>query len=119
MMDYDKIYERVMRRGDEILEQRRKKAVRIKQTSYAVSGVCAAVITGVGIWRMTDMRKLPDSHFSEIETVEDITTTKEIPLPVTTSADTTTNTGKYNHKESRCMETALSHMPCRNIRCCT
>lgn len=74
MMDYDKIYERVLRRGDEILEQRRKKAVKIRHTSYAVSGVCAAVITGVGVWRMTNNKRIPYPSISEIEIISDITT---------------------------------------------
>ena len=95
MMDYDKIYERVVRRGDAILEERRKKAVKIRQTSYAVSGVCAAVITGVGIWRMNDLKKLPDNRISEIETVEDITTTNtDITAAVTETSLTYTETSK-------------------------
>ena len=95
MMDYDKIYERVVRRGDAILEERRKKAVKIRQTSYAVSGVCAAVITSVGIWRMNDLKKLPDNRISEIETVEDITTTNtDITAAVTETSLTYTETSK-------------------------
>ena len=95
MMDYDKIYERVVRRGDEILEQRRKKAVKIRQTSYAVSGLCAAVITGVGIWRMTDLKKIPDNHFSEVKVIEDSTTTNSaITTAATESATTYPSTTK-------------------------
>ena len=74
MRDYDRIYERVVHRGDEILEQRRIKAVKIKRTSYAVSGICAAVIAGTGIWRMTELRELPDERLSEVYISEEDTT---------------------------------------------
>ena len=93
MMDYDRIYERVVRRGDEILKQRQKRAVRIKQTSYAVSGVCAAVIAGVGIWRMSDLKRLPEQSFSEVETVPETTSAKTATTALT-SVSTTKTTSK-------------------------
>ena len=86
MRDYDRIYERVVHRGDEILEQRRIKAVKIKRTSYAVSGMCAAVIAGVGIWKMTDIKNLPDNNFSEItDIVEPVVTTAPETAVITSS----------------------------------
>ena len=59
MKTYDETIAAVFAKGDAIIEQRRQKAVKIKQTSYAVSGVCAAVIAGVGIWRMNDLKATP------------------------------------------------------------
>ena len=88
MMDYDKIYERIVRRGDEILEQRRKKAVKIKQTSYAVSGVCAAAIVGVGVWRITSSKNLTNNSFNENNIVSDIESTTTEALSKTTTVTT-------------------------------
>lgn len=88
MRDYDRIYERVVHRGDEILEQRRIKAVKIKRTSYAVSGMCAAVIAGVGIWKMTDIKNLPDNNFSEITDIVEPVVTTASETAVTTSSAT-------------------------------
>lgn len=85
MRDYDRIYERIVRRGDEILERRRKKAAMIRHTSYAVSGMCAAIITGAGLWRITDKKAVPKYESSEIDIVSDITTSKEEQAPVTTA----------------------------------
>ena len=75
MKTYDETIDAIFSKGDALIEQRRQKSVKIKQTSYAVSGVCAAAIVGVGIWRMNDLKKLPDNRHSEIETVEEMTTT--------------------------------------------
>ena len=91
MMDYDKIYERIVRRGDEILEQRRKKAVKIKQTSYAVSGVCAAAIVGVGVWRITSSKNLTNNSFNENNIVSDIESTTTEALSKTTTVTTNKN----------------------------
>lgn len=90
MMDYDKIYERIVRRGDEILEQRRKKAAMIKQTSYAVSGLCAAAIVGVGVWRLASSTDLTENNFPESNIVNDIesTTTEAVTVTGTTAATT-------------------------------
>ncbi len=94
MMDYDKIYERIVRRGDEILEQRRKKAAMIKQTSYAISGICATAIVGVGIWRISSSHKLNNNGFSDnnivgnMETTSIASTTKEQTNIITTKTRT-------------------------------
>lgn len=83
MKKYDditiKIAERVFEKGDEILEQRKKRAAKIRHISYAVSGLCAALIVCVGAWRFSSsMKKLDDNfHGSEIisETEPDTTET--------------------------------------------
>ena len=54
MKTYDETIDAIFAKGDAILEQKKKRSAVIKQTSYAVSGVCAAAIVGVGIWRITD-----------------------------------------------------------------
>ena len=112
MMDYDKIYERVVRRGDEILDRRRKRAVKIKHTSYAVSGICAAVIAGTGIWRMTELRELPDERLSEVYISEEdttdtssVTSAKTTETSANTSAVRTTVTAS-SVSESKATETS-------------
>lgn len=99
MKTYDETISAVFAKGDAIIEQRRQKAAKIKQTSYAVSGVCAAAAVALGIWRMSDLKDLPDNHFSEIETVEEKTTDTTTSEPAATTADTetaqkTTSSGK-------------------------
>lgn len=50
MKNYEDIAERVFRKGDAILDKKRRKTAIIKRTSFAVSGLCAVVITGFGLW---------------------------------------------------------------------
>ena len=94
MKTYDETIDAIFSKGDALIEQRRQKAVKIKQTSYAVSGVCAAAIVGVGIWRMNDLKKLPDNHLSEIETVEEMTTTGTQTETYTTTSTFVSDTEK-------------------------
>lgn len=63
MRKYEEISERIMQRGDEIIESRKNRAVRIKHISYAVSGICAALIVGVGIHHVSALQK-PDSYMN-------------------------------------------------------
>lgn len=96
MKTYDETINTIFSKGDALIEQRRQKSVKIRQTSYAVSGVCAAAIVGVGIWRMNDLKKLPDNRHSEIETVEEMTTT----VTRTETYTTTTTTGTEKTKNT-------------------
>ncbi|EWM52595.1 hypothetical protein [Ruminococcus flavefaciens] len=95
MRSYEEISNRIMKRGDEIIESRRVRAVKIKHTSYAVSGMCAAVIAGVGIWRIAPSMEPGGEKYSGSELVTDTeasamatTTAHTSPAAVTTS-DTT------------------------------
>ncbi|MCR5111889.1 MAG: hypothetical protein K6B38_13470 [Ruminococcus sp.] len=94
MKTYDETIDAIFSKGDALIEQRRQKSVKIKQTSYAVSGVCAAAIVGVGIWRMNDLKKLHDNRHSEIETVEEITTTSTQTETYTTTSTFVSDTEK-------------------------
>lgn len=94
MKTYDETIDAIFSKGDALIEQRRQKSVKIKQTSYAVSGVCAAAIVGVGIWRMNDLKKLPDNRHSEIETVEEMTTTSTQTETYTTTSTFVSDTEK-------------------------
>ncbi|MBP7187797.1 MAG: hypothetical protein KBA55_13790 [Ruminococcus sp.] len=92
MKTYDETIDTIFSKGDALIEQRRERSAMIKHTSYAVSGLCAAAIVGVGIWRITDHGKMPDNSLSEIETVEDVTTNKTV-----ATSDTNTTTISTTH----------------------
>ena len=65
MRSYEDIANRIMKRGDEIIEQRKLRAAKIKHTSYAVSGMCAAVIAGVGLWKLSSAKDLGNDKFTD------------------------------------------------------
>lgn len=94
MRSYEDISNRIMQRGDEIIESRKVRAAKIKHTSYAVSGMCAAVITGVGVWRFTSsMPKPDDGHNSYVIATTETTAEKPVTtvkIPVMTQPATTT-----------------------------
>ena len=73
MRSYEDIANRIMKRGDEIIEQRRLRAVKIKHTSYAVSGMCAAVIAGVGMWKLSSAKDIGNGKFSGSSMIENFT----------------------------------------------
>ena len=97
MRSYEDISNRIMERGDKLIESRRIRAAKIRHTTYAVSGMCAAAIAGIGVWRLTSDIKKPDGGFSGSvivsETVTDpeavITAVKTTNAVVTTSEKTT------------------------------
>ena len=102
MKKYDditmKIAERVFEKGDDILEQRKKRAAKIRHISYAVSGLCAALIVCVGAWHFSSSMKKPDEvfHGSDLitgtETTTDITTSNVIEQTTTQTSIITTKT---------------------------
>ena len=73
MRSYEDIANRIMKRGDEIIEQRKLRAAKIKHTSYAVSGMCAAVIAGVGLWKLSSAKDLGNDKFSGSSMIENST----------------------------------------------
>ena len=68
MRKYDKmtlkVAERIFENVDKILEQRKKRAAKIRHISYAVSGLCAAVIVCVGVWHFSSSMKMPNDNLS-------------------------------------------------------
>ncbi|MBR3667185.1 MAG: hypothetical protein IKN66_08525 [Ruminococcus sp.] len=102
MRSYEDIANRIMKRGDEIIEQRKLRAAKIKHTSYAVSGMCAAVIAGVGLWKLSSAKDLGNDKFSgssmiensteptASETVTETKTTSVTAAAVTSGGTTTT-----------------------------
>lgn len=75
MMDYKEMAEIVTREVDAILERKKIRAMRIKKVSLAVSGLCAAVIVGVGAWRISSDIKKPDDSFNGSGIVSETETT--------------------------------------------
>ncbi len=93
MRTYEEISARIMQKGDRIIENRRIRNTKIRQTSFAVSGMCAAVITGVGIWRLNVKDKLPQ-HDSSSYVIEekDVTTAKTATVSDTKTGSTASHT---------------------------
>ena len=103
MRSYEDIANRIMKRGDEIIEQRKLRAAKIKHTSYAVSGMCAAVIAGVGLWKLSSAKDLGNDKFTDSSMIENsteptasetvtVTKTTSVTAAAVTSAARTTNT---------------------------
>lgn len=73
MRKYDKmtlkVAERIFENGDKILEQRKKRAAKIRHISYAISGLCAAVIVCVGVWHFSSSMKMPNENFHGSEII--------------------------------------------------
>ncbi|WP_294413256.1 hypothetical protein [uncultured Ruminococcus sp.] len=100
MMDYKEMAEIVTREVDAILERKKIRAKRIKKLSLAVSGLCAAVIVGVGAWHFSSDIKKPDDGFkgsgiiseTETTTANAVTTTKVTTVTADTTETKTTET---------------------------
>ena len=93
MREYDKmtlkIADRIFENGDKILEQRRKKAAKIRHITYAASGMCAVLIVCFGAWKLFPSFK-PDNNFKDVDTfITTSATAAEIATENTTSAKTT------------------------------
>ena len=57
MMDkYEKCAESLMKLGDNIIAEKKRKATIIRKISFSISGLCAAIIVGVGIWHNQKLR---------------------------------------------------------------
>ena len=73
MRKYDKmtlkVAERIFENGDKILEQRQKRVAKIRHISYAISGLCAAVIVCVGVWHFSSSMKMPNENFHGSEII--------------------------------------------------
>lgn len=80
MRNYDedtlKIAERIFEKGDSILAERSRRAVRIKRVSLTVSMLCASVLICFGAWSLTkntELMKKSDADITVIDTVSDTT----------------------------------------------
>ena len=66
MKSYEDISERVFRKGDAILEKKHRRTAIIKKTSFVVSGLCAVIITGFGIWNDYSLKNAINYEFPDI-----------------------------------------------------
>ena len=93
MKSYEEISNRIMQRGDEILEARKVRTTRIKHISYAVSGLCAAAIAGFGVWHTSSSIQKPADPFNGTN----IAVTQETSAdPSETTAAETESSTAYN-----------------------
>lgn len=58
MDKYRKSAEEIMKRGDKIIAEKKRRSAVYKRTVFAVSGLCAAIIAGVEIWNSPQLHKL-------------------------------------------------------------
>ena len=88
MRDYNKIADRVFRRRDEYLaEKKRKRALYIKSASVALS-CCIMIMLGIGIWK-TDLLSRIAPKDDDFRIPEATTTTTTAATTVETAAETT------------------------------
>lgn len=81
MKNYEDIAERVFKKGDAILEKKRRKTAFIKRVSFAVSGLCVVIIAGLGIW---NNHYLKNAVYIESPDIIDNQEISENDMPVTT-----------------------------------
>lgn len=99
MMDYKEMAEIVTREVDAILERKKIRAIRIKKISLAVSGLCAAVIVGVGAWHFSSNMKKPDDSFNNSGIISEAETTTA--NAVTTAKNTTVTAATTETKAAK------------------
>ncbi|MDE7138086.1 MAG: hypothetical protein K2O29_06460 [Ruminococcus sp.] len=102
MKSYEDITERVFRKGDIILEKRRRRTETIKRTSLALSGICAVILVGFGIWKNNDIKNAVNNYYNDCpiitENDDSLSSQTNTEISVQTSVTeknilSTTNTG--------------------------
>ena len=94
MKSYDEISNRIMKRGDNIIEARKVRAARIRHISYAVSGICAVLIVGFGVWKLSPTLKKPDIDHSDIIITTETTTESTTAVTASESVSVTSTNAK-------------------------
>lgn len=98
MKNYDERIESIFRKYDEKLQSKRRKSALVRRTAFSVSGLCAATIVGIFVWKMPHS---PDIQNPDLVLPQEFTTsviddvsTANTTVPVTTSSrvDTTKTT---------------------------
>lgn len=95
MKSYEDITERVFRKGDEILEKKRRRTAIIKRTSLAVSGICAVVLVNLGVWKNNNIKNAVNDYSGDYQIItenDESVTPKSIEKPIQTSV---TEPAKY------------------------
>ena len=113
MREYDeitlKVAERVLKRSNEIVKQHQKRVTKIRHISYAVSGICAAIIVCIGAFHLSlsDNKLDMFSNNTEILPENDTNKTTTTTTPIITTVTKTTTT-KYEISSSTIKTTAIS-----------
>ena len=95
MDKYEKCAASLMELGDNIIAEKKRKATIIRKISFSISGLCAAIIVGVGIWHNQKLRtpndfKFPDTGIiAETETTATTSSSKNTVTTATSASSTT------------------------------
>ncbi|MDE6425810.1 MAG: hypothetical protein K2K89_06705 [Ruminococcus sp.] len=84
MKSYEDIAERVFRKGDAILEKKHRRTAIIKRTSFVVSGLCAVIIAGFGLWNNYSLKNAINNEYPAIIDSQDVSE-NDIPIITQTS----------------------------------
>lgn len=76
---YYELFSIVCKKGDERLEQRRIVWTKIRNVSAAISGICAAIIIGAGIWNSPVLRNALNNKYDPPVIIETPSTTQTAP----------------------------------------
>ena len=101
MTDYKQIADIVIKEGDAILERKRRRAITVKRVSLSASGLCAAGIVGLGVWRNDSIknavRKDIPSQSSESIISETTSTASETITTATNNSDIVNTTANIDN----------------------
>lgn len=82
----------LMELGDSIIEKKRRRASIIRRAAFSVSGLCAAVLIGVGIWSNSAVQTPPDREPSSSIIVTETSPSTEIQQTTAVPSPTVTGT---------------------------
>ena len=80
----------LMELGDSIIEKKRRRASIIRRAAFSVSGLCAAVLIGVGIWSNSAVQTPPDREPSSSIMVTETSPATETPQATAVPSPTVT-----------------------------
>ena len=98
---YEKSAAEIMKRGDIMIAGKKRRAALIRRTTFAVSGMSAAVIVGFGIWNNVPLRNAIDrenSAYSDSELLPG--TSDESAQTVVPAGSTTVHTTRSSETET-------------------
>ena len=126
---YEKIFDIVVKRGDERLKRKKIIMSRCTRVAFSVSGICAAIVVGFSIWHNKDINHLivPDNNIinSEPSTVSlttstpNMVTSRAVTSQVTengtaiTKVQTTTSAPRSTSKAASSAVTTATEKPTR------
>lgn len=98
MKEFDETVASIIKKGNAIIDKRRARTAMIKRTSYTVSGICAAIIIGIGIWHNSVLKNADNDIFPEDNIIEE----------VVSDTVTTTQTSEKKTFTTSCSSLAIS-----------